>query len=179
MTARPRRRSCRNASSSVDALVRPSSESGWPKELRGYDRDDELPSYRIANAIVRIDGQAGFYHIKGEVIGPEDLPEVVRETGGYDNTLQFRQGLGELEAHARQEKDTIRFTREIRLSPRSNGTSSENESGFHGASPVSMFVSSARISELHTRAGRPVGCPALLVPGGPWSAPRVARQMCA
>lgn len=82
------------------------------KELRGYELGDELPSYRIADAIMRIDGQAGFHLIKGEIIGPEDLPEVVRETGGYDNTLQFRQGLGELEAHARCHNDTVRFTRE-------------------------------------------------------------------
>jgi hypothetical protein len=74
--------------------------------------DDELPSYRTVNAIMRIDGHAGHYLIKGQIIGPEDLPEVVRETASYNNTLQFRQGLGELEAHARRDNDTVRFTRE-------------------------------------------------------------------
>lgn len=82
------------------------------KELRGYELDDELPSHRTVNAIMHIDGQAGPYLIKDQIIGNEDLPEVVRETASYDNTRQFRQGLGELEAHADRDNDTVRITPE-------------------------------------------------------------------
>ena len=81
------------------------------RELDGYtDTDDEIPIYRKVTATICIDGQSGPGLITGQAIGPEDLPDFVRDAG-VDNTIRLPMGVGELEALANSEKtDAIRLS---------------------------------------------------------------------
>jgi hypothetical protein len=84
----------------------------WAKrELDGYTKDSEIPQYRRIHAQICLDGQAGNGLIRGQSIGPEDLPDVARESG-IGNELPLPQGVGELEALARSDSDQ----RSIRIS---------------------------------------------------------------
>ena len=75
------------------------------KELRGYGVDDELPPYRRVEAVLQIDAQVGYNMIRGQVIGPENLPREVQEAG-IDNTIVLRQALRELEHYADDDSRT-------------------------------------------------------------------------
>jgi hypothetical protein len=49
------------------------------------------------HAVIHIDLQNAAYLVKRQTIGPEDLPAVAQETGGFGHELDMRQSLDELE----------------------------------------------------------------------------------
>lgn len=82
------------------------------KELQGYGPDDSLPSYRVVQAELLIDGISGNYQITGERVSSASLPEIAR--GHIDEEVKFRQGVAEIEAMIKQaDSDDGR----IKLSP--------------------------------------------------------------
>jgi len=67
-------------------------------ELQGY-KDLEttpLPDYRVVPAQLTIDGSSPNAIIKGQAISPSVLPDFVQER--ITNRVEFRQGVGEIEA---------------------------------------------------------------------------------
>jgi len=79
------------------------------RELEGYPGDADLPGYRKIFAQIYVDGQNGAWFFKEQSIGPEDLPEVVREAG-INNKVLFYQGLAELEALATRDDQFIHLS---------------------------------------------------------------------
>lgn len=75
------------------------------RELEGYGPDDDLPDYRVVAAPLMIDGISGNYQVTGQQISPSFLPDFVRED--IKEEVRFRNGIGELEAFARQPKIMI------------------------------------------------------------------------
>lgn len=68
------------------------------RELKGYGDPGELPSYRVIYAGIRVDAVTASAVIKGQSISSRDLPDFVAEK--FDERLELRQALGELEALA-------------------------------------------------------------------------------
>jgi hypothetical protein len=77
------------------------------RELRGYLAEDDLPSYRIVPAPLRIDGIAGNYKVSRQAFPPTGLPDFAREH--IKDEVQFREGVGAIEALLNMD--------EIKLSP--------------------------------------------------------------
>ncbi|MFF2297933.1 hypothetical protein [Arthrobacter sp. NPDC058127] len=71
------------------------------KELSGYGPDDELPSYRVIAAPILLDGTSQFAQISRQSISPSELPDFARSK--IQEEVHFTQGVGELDAMARQE----------------------------------------------------------------------------
>lgn len=69
------------------------------RELKGYERPEDVPDYRIIAAPIVIDGVAGFNYISRQQISPHDLPDVAQEAG-ISETLPLTSGIGELEEMA-------------------------------------------------------------------------------
>lgn len=65
------------------------------KELRGYDPEDELPSYRRIGAPLAIDATTMHGIIRGQQLSPFELPDFARDS--ITNDLEMRQGIGEIE----------------------------------------------------------------------------------
>jgi hypothetical protein len=83
----------------------------WARaELRGYEEGVDLPPYRMIWARMEIRGQNG-PHLFTHEIGPSDLPEEVREHGGFTNNMAMRQSLDELEKLVQTVDSHIRFAR--------------------------------------------------------------------
>ena len=66
------------------------------RELKGYGEADEVPEYRTVGAAIHADAFTGGAIVKRQHIGAGMLPEFVRDD--VDETLTFRQGVGQLEA---------------------------------------------------------------------------------
>lgn len=77
------------------------------RELKGYDRQDELPDYRIIRAALLVDGVNGNVHVTGQQIAASSIPEYARDH--ISETLELREGVGNLEALAKRS--------EIKLQP--------------------------------------------------------------
>jgi hypothetical protein len=73
------------------------------KELRGYDGNDELPTYRTVGAPILLDGISGNWKSTGQLVPESALPDFVREAG-LGQHVDFRQGVGELEAMVKDRK---------------------------------------------------------------------------
>lgn len=75
-------------------------------ELRGYTDTsvDDLPDYRRVGAVIKVDAIIGPNQVTGQTLAPYQFPEEVREH--ITNDVPFFQGIGEIEAMARQEKGT-------------------------------------------------------------------------
>mgnify|MGYP001476251685 CR=1 FL=1 len=70
-------------------------------ELRGYaDTQVDLPSYRRPGAVIKIDYVNLRVQATGQQIGPDDLPEGVRDR--IDERVPLAQGIGEIEAMAQR-----------------------------------------------------------------------------
>jgi len=67
------------------------------RELNGYGEGDELPEYRKLHCLIHVDLQNARFLVSRQSIGPEDLPDVVQETGRYGDEMEMRQSLDELE----------------------------------------------------------------------------------
>ncbi|HWH01631.1 MAG TPA: hypothetical protein VNV66_20470 [Pilimelia sp.] len=74
------------------------------RELRGYDRGEDLPPYRTVPAPIRIDAVLGYNRVTGQAIGPHQLPEVAQKHIKESVPLYF--SISELEDMARQEGGT-------------------------------------------------------------------------
>ena len=71
------------------------------KELRGYQGDTDLPPYRSVSAPILIDAMTGNSWVKGQSVPESGLPDFVRDAG-LGNSVDLRQGVGELEALVQQ-----------------------------------------------------------------------------
>ncbi|WP_148043426.1 hypothetical protein [Flexivirga caeni] len=69
------------------------------KELRGYDSDDELPTYRTVSAAIQMDAVTANTRITGQTLGENQLPDFVREEG-IGNTVHLRSGIDQLASMA-------------------------------------------------------------------------------
>ena len=69
------------------------------KELRGYDKDDELPGYRSIPAPIQMDGMSQWAQITGQQVGLSELPDFAREH--VQERVELMQGVGEIESMAR------------------------------------------------------------------------------
>lgn len=69
------------------------------KELRGYDKDDELPSYRSIPAPIQMDGMNRWAKVTGQQVGLSELPDFARER--INERVELAQGVGEIESMAR------------------------------------------------------------------------------
>ncbi len=70
------------------------------KELRGYTPDDEVPEYRKIVAPLQIDAINMRFHIRGQHIGPSQLPDFARDK--ITNDLNLYQGIAEIEKLAQR-----------------------------------------------------------------------------
>lgn len=75
------------------------------QELRGYDKLDDVPEYRIIAAPIVIDGVVPGGIVERETISVHDLPDVAQEAG-IDETLRLTSGVGELEEMSRRAADS-------------------------------------------------------------------------
>jgi hypothetical protein len=67
------------------------------RELQGYYGDDvELPSYRIINAPLMVDGVAGNHQVTHQQIPPSSLPDFAQDH--ISERLELHQGVGDLQA---------------------------------------------------------------------------------
>jgi hypothetical protein len=66
------------------------------RELQGYDGNDELPTYRIIAAPLRIDGLAGNYQVTGEQLAASAIPDFARDV--ISEKVHLREGVGAIEA---------------------------------------------------------------------------------
>jgi hypothetical protein len=71
------------------------------KELNGYGSSDELPSYRIVAAPILLDGATPYAVVSRQSVAPSELPDFAQDH--IHEEVSFRQGVGELDAMARQE----------------------------------------------------------------------------
>lgn len=72
------------------------------QELRGYDKDADLPSYRIVNAPLQIDGAVPGGIIQHQTISSMDLPDFARDE--IDELVHLRMGVGEIHGMVEQQK---------------------------------------------------------------------------
>ncbi len=81
------------------------------RELRGYGRDEELPSYRTVTAPLQVDGAVpgGFVH--HETIGSMDIPDFARDD--INEQVPLRMGVREIRSMVEQHGDD----RMVKLQP--------------------------------------------------------------
>lgn len=72
------------------------------QELRGYDNDADLPSYRTVNAPLQIDGAVPGGLIQHQSISSMDLPDFARDE--IDELVPLRMGVGEIHSMVAQHK---------------------------------------------------------------------------
>lgn len=77
------------------------------RELKGYHGEDDLPSYRIVPAPLRVDGISGNYKVERQAFPPSGLPDFAREH--IKDEVELRDGAGSIEA--------LLDLAEIKLSP--------------------------------------------------------------
>lgn len=75
------------------------------QELRGYDKPDDVPEYRIIAAPIVIDGIVPGGIVERETISVHDLPDVAQKAG-IDEILRLTSGVGELEEMSRRAADS-------------------------------------------------------------------------
>lgn len=71
------------------------------KELRGYQGNTDLPPCRSVSAPILIDAVTGNSWVKGQSVPESGLPDFVRDAS-LGNSVDLRQGVGELEALVQQ-----------------------------------------------------------------------------
>lgn len=80
-------------------------------ELRGYSKDDELPSYRTINAPLQIDGALPGGIVRHQTIGAMDIPDFARDE--INERLPLRMGVNEIQNMVSQN----RSDRTVHLQP--------------------------------------------------------------
>ncbi|MDQ1060416.1 hypothetical protein QFZ23_004317 [Arthrobacter globiformis] len=77
------------------------------RELRGYDNDENLPSYRLLPAPIQIDGVVSNGMVKHQTISLSRFPDFVRED--LQERVPIRAGVGEIQAliDSNQEERTV------------------------------------------------------------------------
>lgn len=70
------------------------------QELRGYDGEADVPTYRTVGAGIYVNAQIGNSTVTGQRLGLHELPGYVSDAG-VDESITLRQGVGELEALTR------------------------------------------------------------------------------
>jgi hypothetical protein len=70
------------------------------KELRGYDPEDELPSYRVLTAPLLMDAATMRGQIRGQALSPSQLPDFAQDR--INNTVHWREGIGQVEVLVRR-----------------------------------------------------------------------------
>lgn len=73
------------------------------QELRGYNREDELPSYRSVTAPLQIDGAVFNGIVRHQPIGPMELPDFAREE--ISEQVPLRMGVSEIHQMVTQHRD--------------------------------------------------------------------------
>ena len=82
----------------------------WARqELRGYELDEELPSYRTVAGRMCIDAQVGPRLIRGQAISRWELPKQAQEAG-IDDSVRLDMPIGELEEYLHRDEKFARFT---------------------------------------------------------------------
>lgn len=80
-------------------------------ELRGYSRDDDLPSYRAVNAPLQIGGAVPGGIVRHETIGAMDIPDFARDD--ISEVVPLRMGVREIQSMVNQHSDD----RMVKLQP--------------------------------------------------------------
>jgi len=79
------------------------------RELNGYESEDDLPSYRIVPATLKIDGSDMVKIVTGQDISPSQLPDFARDQ--VREELRFVSGIGKIEEMITTAEDgTIAFS---------------------------------------------------------------------
>jgi AbiTii len=78
-------------------------------ELKGYEGDAAVPSYRCVPAPLFIDSTSGYTHIRGQTISKPQVPAELREYVPED--VDFRQSIDELARMADSKEKSLRLTR--------------------------------------------------------------------
>ena len=73
------------------------------QELRGYNRDDELPSYRTITAPLQIDGAIPGGMVRHETIGSMDIPDFARDD--ISEQVPLRMGVREIRSMIEQHSE--------------------------------------------------------------------------
>jgi hypothetical protein len=66
------------------------------KELKGYDKTEELPAYRKVSAHIQVDAVTGSTWIRGQTLAASQLPDFARDK--ITNEVSLSAGIGELES---------------------------------------------------------------------------------
>ncbi|MBA2312951.1 MAG: hypothetical protein H0V97_09165 [Actinobacteria bacterium] len=74
------------------------------RELQGYDKQEDVPEYRIIAAPIVIDGMTGNALVERQQISTHDLPDVA-QNADISETLPLMSGIGELEELARRARE--------------------------------------------------------------------------
>jgi hypothetical protein len=73
------------------------------RELHGYDKKTDIPSYRKVSAHIKIDAVMGHHRVTGQIIGPHNLPEVAQDE--IKEEFLFPWSIGQIEDMARPQSD--------------------------------------------------------------------------
>jgi len=69
-------------------------------ELRGYTKEDELPTYRLVNAPLQIDGAVPGGIVRHQTIGAMDIPDFARDD--VNELVPLRMGVSEIHSMVNQ-----------------------------------------------------------------------------
>lgn len=70
------------------------------RELDGYGNTDDLPDYRIAPAVIQLDGISGHVQVTGQAVAPSSLPDFTHDT--IKEKVPLRAGIGQIEEMAKR-----------------------------------------------------------------------------
>lgn len=72
------------------------------RELRGYEKVEDLPPYRVIGAPIQVNAMVGNGWVKGQRISPSEIPPVLAEH--MKEELPLRHGIGEIETMLQRAK---------------------------------------------------------------------------